>query len=70
MPREELIDWLLTGEPWVVYRTLTDLPDKEEKDKKVTSARKAIPEHKLIKKIFQGLNKDGYWGKPKDIHTW
>jgi len=68
--KKELTEWLLTGEPWVVYRTLTDLMDKSEKDNTVATAKRAIPEHPLIKKIFNGLNKDGYWGTPKDIHTW
>jgi len=67
---EELVEWLLVGEPWVAYRTLTDLLEKKEKDDVVLTTRKAIPEHPLIKKIFEGLNKDGYWGTPKDIHTW
>jgi hypothetical protein len=66
----ELLEWLLAGEPWVVYRTLSDLLNKEEKDKEVVEFRMTIPEHRLIKRIFQRLNKDGYWGKPKDIHTW
>jgi hypothetical protein len=66
----ELVEWLLQGEPWVTYRTLTDLLDKNRQDRRVLSARKAIPEHPLIKKIFASLNQYGYWGKPKDIHTW
>jgi len=68
--KKELIEWLLAGEPWVVYRTLIDLLDKDEKEKVVTEAWAAVPEHTLIKKIFKDLNKDGYWGTPKDIHTW
>jgi len=68
--RQEVVEWLLDGEPWVVYRTTTDLLGKGEKDKAVTAARSAIAEHALIKRIFRGLNEDGYWGKPKDIHTW
>jgi len=68
--KEELIEWLLAGEPWVVYRTLIDLLDKDEKEKAVTKARAAVAEHPLVKGIFKGLNKDGYWGTPKDIHTW
>jgi len=68
--KEELIEWLLAGEPWVVYRTLIDLLDKDEKEKVVIKARTAVPEHTLVKRIFKGLNKDGYWGTPKDIHTW
>ena len=68
--KKELIQWLLEGEPWVTYRTLADLLDKDEHDKLVLAARKAVPEHPLIRKIFSGLNQDGYWGTPKDIHTW
>jgi len=68
--KEELIEWLLAGEPWVVYRTLIDLLDNDEKEKAVTKAQAAIAEHPLVKGIFKGLNKDGYWGTPKDIHTW
>jgi len=68
--KEELQEWLLAGEPWIVYRTLIDLLDKDEKGKKVIAARMAIPDHPHVKKIFKGLNEDGYWGRPKDIHTW
>lgn len=68
--REELVDWLLAGEPWVVNHTLVDLLDRSEKDEAVVSARMAIPEHPLVKKIFKRLNREGYWGRPKDIHTW
>jgi len=68
--KKESAGWLLAGEPWVVYRTLIDLLGKDEKEKAVITAKKAIPRHPFIKKIFEGLNKDGYWGTPKDIHTW
>jgi hypothetical protein len=68
--KEELIEWLLAGEPWVVYRMLVELLDKDEQDKVVLTAKKLIPEHPLIIRIFKGLNKDDYWGTPKDIHTW
>jgi len=68
--REELVEWLLAGEPWAVYRTLTDLLDKEERDDLGVAMRTAIPRHPLVTKIFEGLNEDGYWGSPKDIHTW
>ena len=67
---EKLKEWLLTGEPWIVYRTLTDLLDIDEKDKAVVKARMTTPKHPLIEKIFNGLNEEGYWGRPKDIHTW
>jgi hypothetical protein len=66
----ELLDWLLEGEPWVVYRTLLDLVGRDERDEEVVKARKATSTHPLVKKIFSGLNDDGYWGEPKDIHTW
>jgi hypothetical protein len=68
--KPESTDWLLDGEPWVRYRTLVDLLDKEESDKEVIRAKEEISEHPLIKKIFKKQNKDGYWGVPKDILTW
>lgn len=68
--KEDLLSWLLPGEPWTVYRTLTDLLDRNEKDKVVEAARAAVPGHPSVRKIFEGLNRDGYWGRPKDIHTW
>jgi prenyltransferase beta subunit len=70
LAREELVEWLLAGEPWVAYHTLRDLLDKGGSDSAVVEARMAITKHRLVKKIFDGLNADGYWGKPKDIHTW
>jgi hypothetical protein len=68
--KKELAEWLLDGEPWTAYHALADLLDKDEKDNAVVAARRSIQEHPLIRKIFAGLNEDGYWGKPKDIHTW
>lgn len=70
MLKKELIAWLLEGDPWVVYRTLIDLLEKDETDDAVVEARKAINQHPLIRKIFSDLNDEGYWGKPRDIHTW
>lgn len=67
---DKLIRWLLDGEPWVVYRTLVDLMDKDENDGLVVKMKMAISQHPLIKGIFDKLNKDGYWGTPKDVHTW
>jgi hypothetical protein len=66
----DLEKWLLTGEPWVVYRVLTDVVGKNEEDKTVARAKEAVYNHPLIDSIFSKINKDGYWGKPKDIHTW
>jgi len=70
LANKDLLAWLLDGEPWVVYHALTDLLGIDESDRKVVKAREAIPEHPLAKRIFAGLNEDGYWGRPKDIHTW
>jgi len=64
------ISWLLEGNPWIVYRTLTDLLDKKEDEEEVIAARIAVAKHQLVQKIFNGLNESGYWGNPKDIHTW
>jgi len=68
--KDDLLDWLLSGDPWAVYRTLIDLLERGEGDDRVLAARLSIAEHPLIKKIFEGINQNGYWGSPKDIHTW
>ena len=67
---DELLEWLLGGDPWVAYRVLTDLLDKDQSDNRVATAQMGAYGHPLIKRIFEGLNEDGYWGTPKDIHTW
>jgi hypothetical protein len=64
------VQWLLAGDPWIVYRTLVDLRGKGESEKEVIRAKSGTARHTLIKGIFARLNDDGYWGKPKDIHTW
>jgi hypothetical protein len=64
------VDWLLEGEIFVKYRTLTDLLDKPEKDKDVAETKKSISKNRLIQKIFKKQNRNGYWGTPKDIYTW
>jgi len=63
-------DWLLSGEPFVKYRTLIDLLDKKREDKDVLATEKLVYENRLVKKIFDKQNKDGYWGTPKAIYTW
>jgi len=67
---KDLADWLLSGEPWVAYHTLTDLLGMEESDRTVLTARKNVLEQRLIKNILDKRNLSGYWGVPKDIHTW
>jgi len=64
------VDWLLGGEPFVKYRTLIDLLDREGEDKEVVATAKSVYEHKLVQQIFNKQNKDGYWGTLKDIYTW
>ena len=64
------VDWLLGGEPFVKYRTLIDLLDREGEDKEVVATAKSVYEHKLVKQVFDKQNKDGYWGTLKDIYTW
>jgi len=64
------IGWLLSGEPWVRYRTLTDILEKEAGDGEVVAAKDSITSHQLIVNIFGWRNRDGYWGTPKDIYTW
>ena len=63
-------DWLLEGEPWVRYRTLTDLLHEGHSELQVVATRKAIEKHPLIRELLSRRNSDGYWGSAKDIHTW
>lgn len=64
------VDWLLSSEPFVQYRTLIDLLDLPESDDRVRAARRAVPRHKLIRAILSNQNRDGYWGSPTDLFTW
>jgi hypothetical protein len=68
--KEGPLEWLLAGEPWVIYRTLTHLLGRSEKNKEVVKVKDSIRDHPFIQKIFKGLNQEGYWGTSKDIHTW
>lgn len=70
MEKSELLRWLLDGEPWVIYRTLKDLLNQDESQADVAAARQAVSKHKLITAILDRQHSQGYWGKPKDIHTW
>jgi hypothetical protein len=63
-------EWLLGGEPWTLYRTLLDLRGLENSDGRVVTAQKGVFKHELVRRILDKRNKDGYWGVPKDIHTW
>jgi hypothetical protein len=68
--RKDLINWLLDGSPWVVYRTLVDLLEKKQDDGEVLAARKAVAGDPLIKKIFRRQDRRGWWGDPGDMHKW
>jgi hypothetical protein len=48
-------DWLLTGPPWVQYRTRLDLLGQNEKDKEVAAARQAMLSSPQIKALIAGL---------------
>lgn len=52
------VDWLLAGEPWVVYRTRLDLLDQPEDSPEVQSARTEMLEDHKIKNLVTEL---GNW---------
>jgi hypothetical protein len=63
--KESPIDWLLEkANPSGRYFTLRDILDKDENDNQVVGAKKSIPESKVIKKILQKQNPEGYWEEP------
>jgi hypothetical protein len=70
MPECMPIDWLMDGELFIKYRVLIDLQGRPETDKAVQGVKHSIPKHRLIKRIFERQNDNGYWGIPKDIYTW
>jgi len=64
------IDWLLGGEPFVKYRTLTDLLNMYENDREVLTAKASILRYDPIQRILKKQNTEGYWGTPVDIYSW
>jgi hypothetical protein len=50
------IDWLLEGEPWVVYRTRLDLMGQSEEDPQVRSVRQAMLENTQIRSLLAELS--------------
>jgi hypothetical protein len=54
-----LEEWLLTGEPWVVYRVLTDLVGKDNEDPKVALAKAALYNHPLVRTSIEKISKEG-----------
>ncbi len=50
-----LIDWLLSGPPWVEYRTRVDLLDQSEDAPEVRRARGAMLEHPQVRMLIDEL---------------
>ena len=42
------LDWLLSGPPWVQYRTRLDLLGETERSKDVKAARQAMLDHPQV----------------------
>jgi len=52
---EEIIRWLLEGEPWVEYRTRVDLLEQFENEVEVLRARKEMINHPKIQSLLEEL---------------
>ena len=52
---EEIIKWLLEGEPWVEYRTRVDLLEQSEMESEVIHARKQMITHPKIQLLLEEL---------------
>jgi len=52
---DKTVEWLLTGDPWVVYRTRIDLLNQPEKDSEVLKARKEMIGHPKIQRVLKEL---------------
>ena len=53
---EELITWLLDGEPWIEYRTRIDLLDQSENEPQVIDAYSAMLAHPNIQSLITELS--------------
>ncbi len=53
---DTLIQWLLQGDPWVVYHTRLDLLQQNPDDPEVRNARLEMNTHPLVRRIFDDLN--------------
>jgi hypothetical protein len=49
------LEWLLEGEPWIVYRTRLDLMGQSETDPEVISARNLLLENSAIRGLLKEL---------------
>jgi hypothetical protein len=64
------IEWLLSGDSFVKYRTLADILGVPQNDKEVVETKALIRQHPEINRVFRNQNRYGYWGRPKDIYAW
>jgi hypothetical protein len=63
--KESPIDWLLEeSNPSVRYFALRDILGKSEGHPQVITAKQAISNSQVVKKIFQKQNSQGYWEEP------
>jgi hypothetical protein len=51
-----LIDWLLAGEPWIVYRTRRDLLEEAEEDPRVQAARAGMLVDEKVQTVLAELS--------------
>jgi hypothetical protein len=55
-------EWLLSeGQPWVVYRTLVDILDRDEADPNVGAAKESILQAEPVMRILAEQREDGGW---------
>jgi hypothetical protein len=59
------IEWLLGGDSFVKYRTLTDILGVPENDREVVQTKALIRQHPEINRVFRNQNRCGYWAGPK-----
>ena len=52
---DEIIRWLLEGEPWVEYRTRVDLLEQSENEAEVLRARREMTNHPKIQSLLEEL---------------
>ena len=52
----DVVKWLMTGPPWVRYRTLTDLPAPSDSHGDVAASRQAMLEHSAIRALLSELS--------------
>ncbi|MFB0510050.1 MAG: prenyltransferase/squalene oxidase repeat-containing protein [bacterium] len=62
LSKKNIVTWLLEEENQTIrYFTLRDLLDKKEDDLELNAAKSAIPNSKVITKIFSKQKPEGYW---------